>query len=328
MSQAVNKTEHTASHWSNSVSDGPSNTTISWLTRIIKPKIKGSNVRRTQQTPEGLWIKCKMCGQALFHKELERNLNICPHCAHHFRLTGNQRIEMTLDSEGREELFPSLYPSDPLKFKDLKPYKQRIKDAQKKNGSNDAVKVFKGSIKGVPVVLSAFDFFFLGGSMGSVVGAKIAHGALAAVRNGCGYVVFSASGGARMQEGIFSLMQMAKTSAALTKLDEAGLPFIVVLTDPTTGGVTASFAMLGDVILAEPNALICFAGPRVIEQTVREKLPEGFQRSEYLQDHGFVDTIISRDKMRDTLADLLTRLTANRTPAQGQGITGLTLSPS
>ncbi|MBF0621366.1 MAG: acetyl-CoA carboxylase carboxyltransferase subunit beta [Magnetococcales bacterium] len=281
--------------------------TINWLTRIIKPKIKGNSKRTSPR--EGLWKKCPSCGQALFHTELERNLDVCRHCQHHFRVSSMRRMEMTLDSDGREELFPALYPSDPLKFKDIKRYRDRVKDAQKSSGTNDAARVVKGSIKGVPAVVTSFEFGFMAGSMGSVVGAKIAHGALAAVENKCGFITFAASGGARMQEGILSLMQMAKTSAALTKLEAAGLPYISVLTDPTTGGVTASFAMLGDVILAEPNALICFAGPRVIEQTIREKLPEGFQRSEYLLDHGFLDAICHRKDLRNTLADILSRLT-------------------
>lgn len=280
---------------------------INWITNIIKPKIKGNG--RRSQTPEGLWVRCDPCGKVLFQNELARNLEVCPHCQHHFRISGNRRIEITLDEEGRQELFAGLHPSDPLRFKDIKRYRDRVRDAQKDTGSNDAVRVFKGFIKKIPVILSAFDFNFLGGSMGSVAGAKVAQGALAAVEEKCGYVTFATSGGARMQEGILSLMQMAKTSAALVKLSEARLPFISVLTDPTTGGVTASFAMLGDVILAEPNALICFAGPRVIEQTVREVLPEGFQRSEYLLDHGFLDCICSRHDMRDTLADLLSRFT-------------------
>ena len=287
---------------------------INWITNIIKPKIK-DNVRRPQ-TPEGLWVKCDPCGKVLFQNELVRNLDVCPHCQHHFRISGNRRIEITLDEGGRQELFAGLHAADPLRFKDIKRYKDRIRDAQKATGVNDAVRVFKGFLKGIPVVVSAFDFNFLGGSMGSVVGAKIAQGALTAVEEKCGYIVFSTSGGARMQEGILSLMQMAKTAAALVKLDEARLPFISVLTDPTTGGVTASFAMLGDVILAEPNALICFAGPRVIEQTVREVLPEGFQRSEYLLEHGFVDRICSRHEMRDTLAILLSRLTKTPLPRQ------------
>jgi acetyl-CoA carboxylase carboxyl transferase subunit beta len=285
---------------------------MNWITQIIKPKIK-ENVRR-MQTPEGLWIKCEPCGKALFQKELERNLHVCPHCNNHLRISGLDRIDITMDKEGRQELFAGLHPSDPLKFKDIKRYKDRIKDAKKKTGTNDAVRVFKGTIKKVPAIVTAFDFNFLGGSMGSVAGAKVAQGALSAVENGCGYVVVSSSGGARMQEGILSLMQMAKTSAALTKLDAAGLPFISILTDPTTGGVTASFAMLGDVILAEPNALICFAGPRVIEQTVRETLPEGFQRSEYLLEHGFIDQITHRHDLRDKVADLILRLTKTPPP--------------
>ena len=287
---------------------------INWITNIIKPKIKGTTSRRAK-TPEGLWVKCEPCGKALYQDELTRNLDVCPHCHHHFRISGNRRVEITLDSEGQQELFAGLHPSDPLRFKDMKRYRDRVRDAQKSTGCHDAVRVFKGSIKQIPVVISAFDFNFLAGSMGSVVGAKVAQGALAAVEEKCSYVTFATSGGARMQEGILSLMQMAKTSAALVKLAEARLPYISVLTDPTTGGVTASFAMLGDVILAEPNALICFAGPRVIEQTVREVLPEGFQRSEYLLEHGFIDAICSRHDMRDTLANLLSRLTKRSTTA-------------
>lgn len=289
---------------------------MNWITQIIKPQIK-DNVRRSQ-TPEGLWIKCEPCGKALFHKELERNLHTCPQCSHHFKISGVDRIDITLDKENRHELFAGLHPSDPLKFKDIKKYRDRIKEAKKKTMTNDAVRVFKGTIKSVPAIVTAFDFNFLGGSMGSVAGAKVAQGALAALDNNCGYVVFSASGGARMQEGILSLMQMAKTSAALTKLDAAGLPFISILTDPTTGGVTASFAMLGDIILAEPNALICFAGPRVIEQTVRETLPKGFQRSEYLLEHGFIDQICQRHDIRDLVADLLSRLTKNSANQRGE----------
>ncbi|MBF0358760.1 MAG: acetyl-CoA carboxylase carboxyltransferase subunit beta [Magnetococcales bacterium] len=280
---------------------------MNWITQLIKPKIK-DNVRRIQ-TPEGLWTKCEPCGKALFQKELQTNLHVCPHCNNHLRVSGNDRINITLDKDNRHELFAGMHPSDPLKFKDRKRYKDRIKEAKKQTGTNDAVRVFKGTINSVPAIVTAFDFKFLGGSMGSVAGAKVAQGALAAVENNCGYVVFSASGGARMQEGILSLMQMAKTSAALTKLEAAGLPFISVLTDPTTGGVTASFAMLGDLILAEPNALICFAGPRVIEQTVRQTLPKGFQRSEYLLEHGFIDQICHRHQIKDTISDLLSRLT-------------------
>ncbi|MBF0446515.1 MAG: acetyl-CoA carboxylase carboxyltransferase subunit beta [Magnetococcales bacterium] len=280
---------------------------MNWITQLIKPKIK-DNTRRIP-TPEGLWTKCEPCGKALFKKELERALHVCPNCQNHLRISGLDRIDITLDKENRQELFAGLHPSDPLKFKDKIKYKDRIKEAKKKTGTNDAVRVFKGTINTIPAIVTAFDFNFLAGSMGSVAGAKVAQGALAAVENNCGYVVFSASGGARMQEGILSLMQMAKTSASLTKLDEAGLPYISVLTDPTTGGVTASFAMLGDLILAEPNALICFAGPRVIEQTVRETLPEGFQRSEYLLEHGFIDQICHRHKMKDKISDILSRLT-------------------
>ncbi|MBF0612313.1 MAG: acetyl-CoA carboxylase carboxyltransferase subunit beta [Magnetococcales bacterium] len=291
---------------------------MNWFSRVLKPKIQATAGRRTP-SPEGLWVKCVNCGQALFNQELNRNLDVCPRCQYHFRIPASQRIQIILDEEGREELFASLQPTDPLRFKDLKRYRDRLKESQKETEQNDAVTVYKGTINKVPAVVSAFDFRFMGGSMGSVVGAKIARGALAAVENNCGYVVFATSGGARMQEGIYSLMQMARTSAALTKLEEARLPFISVLTDPTTGGVTASFAMLGDIILAEPNALICFAGPRVIEQTIREKLPEGFQRSEYLLEHGFVDMIVHRSDMKNTISDLLSRLTSWQTAASGAG---------
>lgn len=280
---------------------------MNWITRIIKPKIKGNGRRTT--SPEGLWIKCPSCGQALFHQELTRNLDVCVRCQHHFRITAKRRIEITMDKEGLEELFDTYQPTDPLKFKDIVRYRDRLRDNQRETEMKDAVLVYRGRIEGVPAVVAAFDFRFMGGSMGSVAGGKVAQGALAAVEAGCGYVVIATSGGARMQEGVLSLMQMAKTSAALTKLDETRLPFLSVLTDPTTGGVTASFAMLGDVIVAEPNALICFAGPRVIEQTIHETLPEGFQRSEYLLEHGFVDVLCHRKELRPLLADLLTRLT-------------------
>lgn len=284
---------------------------MNWITRIIKPKIKGT-VRRAQTSPEGLWIKCPSCGQALFHQELTRHLDVCSRCQHHFRIAAIRRIDITMDKEGREELFADYQPTDPLKFKDMVRYRDRLRENQKETELNDAVVTYRGTIEGIPAVVTAFDFRFMGGSMGSVAGAKVAGGALAAVETGCGYVVFATSGGARMQEGVLALMQMAKTSAAMTKLDETRLPFISVLTDPTTGGVTASFAMLGDIILAEPNALICFAGPRVIEQTIHETLPEGFQRSEYLLDHGFVDQICQRKELRPILADLLSRLTTGR----------------
>ncbi|MEO5367089.1 MAG: acetyl-CoA carboxylase, carboxyltransferase subunit beta [Magnetococcus sp. WYHC-3] len=283
---------------------------MNWFARIIKPKIKADATRR--EPPQGLWIKCPSCGQALFQKDLERNLNVCRHCDHHFRVSAMRRLDLTLDRDNRVELFAQMEPGDPLKFRDRKRYRDRIKEAQAKTGTKDAVRVFKGTIQGIPAVVTAFEFNFMGGSMGSVVGAKIAQGALVAVENRSGYVVFSASGGARMQEGILSLMQMGRTAAALTRLEEAGLPFISVLTDPTSGGVTASFAMLGDVIVAEPGALICFAGPRVIQQTVRETLPEGFQRSEYLLEHGFLDLICSRHDLRALLGDLLSRFTASR----------------
>ncbi|MBF0154211.1 MAG: acetyl-CoA carboxylase carboxyltransferase subunit beta [Magnetococcales bacterium] len=299
---------------------------MNWFDSIIRPKIKVSDKRN--RAPEGLWIKCPECSQTLFQKELERNLDVCRHCQHHFRISGKRRIDITLDPEGRQELFPAIYPTDPLKFKDVKRYRDRIKEAQKKTGVNDAVRVYKGFIDKVPAVVAALDFEFMAGSMGSVVGAKIAHAALAAERAQCGFVVFPASGGARMQEGILSLMQMAKTTAAISRLEDAALPFIVVLTDPTTGGVTASFAMQGDIIMAEPNALIGFAGPRVIEQTVREALPDGFQRSEYLLEHGFLDRICHRGEIRSLLASLLSRLTGRGAHGGGHAFVPEAVQPT
>jgi len=256
------------------------------------------------QVPEGLWTKCKNCNEIIYTKEIERNLNVCPKCDYHFRITARQRIDLTLDEGTFVEIDGNVHSVDFLEFKDSKKYKDRIKTAMKKSTS-DAVVSGEGEIEGLPVVVSVFDFGFMGGSMGSVVGEKITRGAELALEKKIPFIVFSSSGGARMQESILSLMQMAKSSAALGRMKEAGIPFISVLTDPTTGGVTASFAMLGDVNIAEPRALIGFAGPRVIEQTIRQKLPEGFQRSEYLLEHGMVDMIVPRSEMKQRLSQVL-----------------------
>ena len=255
--------------------------------------------------PEGLWTKCKNCEEIIYSKEIERNLNVCPKCDYHFRVSAQERIDLVLDAGTFVEMDAEMMPVDFLNFKDSKTYKERIKVAVKKHGGGDAVKCGEGDINGQKVVVAVFDFAFMGGSMGSVVGEKITRVIERGLELKAPVLVFSSSGGARMQESILSLMQMAKTSAALAKLKNAGIPFISVLTDPTTGGVTASFAMLGDLNIAEPRALIGFAGPRVIEQTIRQKLPEGFQRSEYLLEHGMVDMIVRRQEMKEKLSQVL-----------------------
>jgi len=277
---------------------------MSWIERILaKPKI---NKRRG--VPEGVWSKCTACDNIIYKADLERSLNVCPKCDHHMRVTGRSRLDIFLDTENREEIGTDLEPKDVLRFKDSKKYKDRIAAAQKSTGENDALIAEKGTVKGVPLVAVAFDFNFMGGSMASVVGAKFVLAAEVCLKHRIPLVCFSASGGARMQEALMSLMQMAKTSAALARMSEEGLPFISVLTDPTMGGVSASLAMLGDIHIAEPKALIGFAGPRVIEQTVRQTLPEGFQRAEFLREHGAVDMIIDRREMRDTVARLLAKM--------------------
>ncbi|MDW7644191.1 MAG: acetyl-CoA carboxylase, carboxyltransferase subunit beta [Desulfuromonadales bacterium] len=255
--------------------------------------------------PEGVWSKCKNCNEIIYTKEIERNLNVCPKCDYHFRISARERIALTLDEGSFVEMDAAMESVDFLDFKDSKKYKERIKAAVKKSGGGDAVVCGEGTIEGLAVVVAVFDFGFMGGSMGSVVGEKITRAIEKGLENRAPVIVFSSSGGARMQESILSLMQMAKTSAALAKLKAAGIPFISVLTDPTTGGVTASFAMLGDINMAEPRALIGFAGPRVIEQTIRQKLPEGFQRSEYLLEHGMVDMIVRRQEMKARLGQIL-----------------------
>ena len=267
-----------------------------------------STERRTRSVPEGVWIKCPKCDAQLYRTELERNLYVCPKCEHHMRVGARQRLDYFLDKEGRKEIGDRLQPQDPLKFKDSKRYRERIAQAQKNSEETDALVAMSGSLFGRPIVAAAFEFSFMGGSMGSVVGERFCRAAQLAADNNSPLVCFSASGGARMQEALFSLMQMAKTSAALALLAERGIPYISVLTDPTTGGVSASLAMLGDINIAEPRALIGFAGPRVIEQTVRQTLPEGFQRSEFLLEHGAVDRIVDRREMRREIADLLAKL--------------------
>jgi acetyl-CoA carboxylase carboxyl transferase subunit beta len=280
---------------------------MSWLNKLPQ-KIKRVVGRDKKTVPEGLWSKCPACQTVLYKKDLEDNAEVCPKCAHHHRISARERIALLLDADGQFEIGASVQPIDPLKFKDSKTYAERIVESQKAVAEKDALVVMQGSIKTVPAVVAAFEFKFMGGSMGSVVGERFVRGVQTAIDNKMAFVCVSASGGARMQEGLLSLMQMAKTSAALTQLSKAGLPFVSVLTDPTMGGVSASFAMLGDVIIAEPQALIGFAGPRVIEQTVRETLPDGFQRAEFLLEHGAIDMIVDRREMRDKLANILANL--------------------
>ncbi|EMR13455.1 acetyl-coenzyme A carboxyl transferase subunit beta [Methylophaga lonarensis MPL] len=279
---------------------------MSWFERLLPSKIRTTG--KSRSVPEGVWCKCPSCDAVLYRAELERNLMVCPKCDHHQRISARKRLESFLDEEGRLEIAAEVKPVDTLRFKDSKRYKDRIVQAQKSTGENDALLAMQGTVKSVPVVVVAFDFDFMGGSMGSVVGEKFVRAAQVALKNKIPLICYAASGGARMQEGLFSLMQMAKTSAILSQLSEAGIPFISVMTDPTMGGVSASLAMLGDINVAEPKALIGFAGPRVIEQTVREKLPEGFQRSEFLQEHGAIDLIIDRREMRDRLSKILQML--------------------
>ncbi|MDX2322436.1 MAG: acetyl-CoA carboxylase, carboxyltransferase subunit beta [Moritella sp.] len=278
---------------------------MSWIEKIL-PKSKSATARRN--IPEGVWTKCSSCDQVLYHAELERNLGVCPKCDHHMRVSARERLNKLLDKDGRIEIGAEFEPSDKLKFRDSKKYKDRLASAQKATNEKDALVVEKGTIKGIPVAVCAFEFSFMGGSMATVVGARFVAAVNVCMAENRALICFSASGGARMQEALFSLMQMAKTSAALAKLSAKGLPYISVMTDPTMGGVSASLAMLGDINVAEPKALIGFAGPRVIEQTVREKLPEGFQRSEFLLEKGAIDMIVDRREMRDKLAGLLAKM--------------------
>jgi acetyl-CoA carboxylase carboxyl transferase subunit beta len=277
---------------------------MSWFEKLMPSRIR-TDAGHKRAVPEGLWTKCPGCNAILYRAEMERNLDVCPKCNHHNRISARRRLETFLDPETQEEIGANLESLDPLKFKDSKKYKERLSQAQKSSGEKDALIAIRGQVKGLDIVATAFEFGFMGGSMGSVVGERFVRAVNMALERHIPLICFSASGGARMQESLFSLMQMAKTSAALERLEKRGLPFISVMTDPTMGGVSASLAMLGDINIGEPNALIGFAGPRVIEQTVREKLPEGFQRSEFLLEHGAIDMIIDRRDMRDRVADLL-----------------------
>ena len=286
---------------------------MTWFEKIIPSRIKTE--RRTRSVPEGLWIKCPACDAVLYRAELERNLQVCPKCSHHLRITARERLRRFLDPGSQQEIAADVEPEDPLKFRDSKKYRDRLLVAQKHTGEKDALIVLVGTLHGLEVVACAFEFRFLGGSMGSVVGERFVRAAEHCLAHGMPLICFSASGGARMQEGLLSLMQMSKTSAVLALMAEARLPFVSVLTDPTTGGVSASLAMLGDINIAEPHALIGFAGPRVIEQTVRETLPEGFQRSEFLLEHGAIDLILDRRDLRDRIAALLAMM-MNRPPLE------------
>ena len=284
---------------------------MSWLDKILPPKIKREDngaATASSNVPEGLWIKCPSCSATLYATDLQQNDQVCPKCNHHNPLSARARLNLLLDEKGREEIGAQIKPTDILKFKDSKKYPDRLSAARKSTGEDDALVVMRGTMNGLPVVVASFEFRFIGGSMGSVVGERFVEGVRRAVADKCSFICVAASGGARMQEGLNSLMQMTKTSASLHLLSEKRLPFISVLTDPTMGGVSASFAFLGDVVLAEPNALIGFAGPRVIEQTVRETLPEGFQRAEFLLEKGAIDQIVDRREMKNRIADLITLL--------------------
>ena len=282
---------------------------MSWLDKLVPPKIRrDEHSNNVSKVPEGLWIKCPSCSSALYKTDLEQNLQVCPKCEHHLPLSARARLNLLLDEEGREEIGAHIKPMDILKFKDSKKYSDRLSSAKKQTGEDDALVVMRGTMEKQPVVIAVFEFRFIGGSMGSVVGERFVRGVQAAHQAQCPFICVASSGGARMQEGLTSLMQMAKTSASLHLLREKNLPFISVLTDPTMGGVSASFAFLGDLVVAEPGALIGFAGPRVIEQTVRETLPEGFQRAEFLLEKGAIDQIIDRRQMKSSLARLMRML--------------------
>lgn len=287
---------------------------MSWLQKLLPPKINRTGTGTKKNVPEGLWSKCPSCAAVLYATDLEKNANVCPKCGYHNRISARERLDLLLDPEGRFEIGVEVTPVDSLKFKDDKRYPERLEEAEKSTGETDALIVMQGAIKNVAVVAAAFEFEFMGGSMGSAVGERFVRGVHACLDQSLPLVCVTATGGARMQEGLFSLMQMAKTTAALTLLAGRKLPFVSVLTDPTMGGVSASFALIGDVVIAEPRALIGFAGPRVIEQTVREKLPEGFQRAEFLLEKGAIDMIVDRRQMRDKLANLLTLLLRQAPP--------------
>jgi len=282
---------------------------MSWLTKLLPPKIKRDAGQSRKSVPEGLWHKCPACEAVLYATDLEQNLQVCPKCSHHQRISARVRLDWFLDAGGRFEIGAEVLPVDTLRFRDSKRYPDRLAEAVAASGETDALVVMQGSVMDVPLVAAAFEFQFMAGSMGAVVGERFVRGVRIAIEQRQPFVCFAASGGARMQEGLLSLMQMAKTNAALKQLSDAGLPFISVLTDPTMGGVSASFAFIGDVVVAEPGALVGFAGPRVIEQTVRETLPEGFQRAEFLLEHGAVDMIVDRREMRERVARLLALMT-------------------
>jgi len=281
---------------------------MSWLEKLLPPKMQQGDPADRRTVPEGLWIKCPSCETVLYKTDLEKNVNVCPKCSHHHRIGARARLDAFLDGEGRYEIGQEVLPVDALKFKDSKKYPDRLKEAMESTGETDALVVLGGAVMSVPVVVACFEFDFMGGSMGSVVGERFARGVETAIEQKTPFICFTATGGARMQEGLLSLMQMAKTNAALTRLAKAKLPYISVLTDPTMGGVSASFAFVGDVVIAEPKALIGFAGPRVIENTVREKLPAGFQRAEFLMEKGAVDMIVDRRELRETIARQLAML--------------------
>ncbi|NLY63711.1 MAG: acetyl-CoA carboxylase carboxyltransferase subunit beta [Alcaligenaceae bacterium] len=282
---------------------------MSWLDKILPPRINKKSDSGSRRVPEGVWVKCPSCESVLYKEDLLRVLNVCPKCDHHMRIGSRARIDSLLDKDGRVEIGDNIRSTDPLKFKDSRKYPERLSEAMKQTNESDALVVVSGSIMSIPVTLACFEFEFMGGSMGSVVGERFVRGVQASLENRTPFICVAASGGARMQESLFSLMQMAKTNAMLTRLSAEGLPFISVLTDPTMGGVSASFAFMGDVVIAEPKALVGFAGPRVIEQTVREQLPEGFQRSEFLLEKGAIDMVVSRHELRQELARLMALLT-------------------
>ena len=282
-----------------------------WFSRVRAPKARPEETDNKIEIPSDLWVKCPACSEVIYKNELDRSLKVCPKCNYHFRISARERVDLLSDDHSFEEGYSTLRTNDPLSFKDSVKYKERLKKAEKKSDTSEALICGSAKINGQPVMLGVFNFFFLGGSMGIVVGEKLARAVEQATDRGVPMIIVSASGGARMQEGIFSLMQMAKVTAALVRHGEKGLPYISVLSDPTTGGVAASFAMLGDLIIAEPGALIGFAGPRVIEQTIHRKLPEGFQRAEFLLEHGMLDAVVSRDEMKETLGKMLELLRAD-----------------
>ncbi len=292
---------------------------MSWLEKLMPSRIRTTGVNKGA-VPEGVWVKCDSCASVLYRAEVDRNQLVCPNCGEHMRIGARARLQAFFDEDDQREIEEHLEPTDPLKFRDSKKYKDRVTQATKSSGEKEALLAFEGSVMGVKLVAVAFEFSYMGGSMGSVVGEKFVRAAERALELSVPLICFSASGGARMQEGILSLFQMAKTSSVLARMSRQGLPYISVLTDPTMGGVSASFAMLGDIIIAEPKALIGFAGPRVIEQTVREKLPEGFQRAEFLLEHGAIDMIVKRKDMRDTISSLLLKLTHNHQPVSPETV--------